>query len=389
LAHVLVLDGDTRQALPVMQALRSRGHFVTVACESRISVGWFSRYPNQRVLLPSAESSPDAFAEGLLDLVRRGSFDVLMPLFDICAHCVADQKPALEEHTRVALVDRDVFMLARDKANTMRICQENGIPCPRTWFPEEQDLEAIREAVSYPVLVKPRVAHGAMGITRVDRPEDLAGAHERVAADYGPCIIQEFIPHDDVQYKAQFFRDGEGELRAAVVFSKLRYFPIGGGTSSINRTVEREDIVESGRRLLDATNWRGYADLDYIQDPRDGVAKVMEINPRVTGSVKIAFEAGVDFADLMVRFALGEPLPTHRGYRVGVTMRYLPLDVLWFLYSPDRFRAQPSWFRFWGEDLCYQVLSWRDPAPFLAILVAGVRKLLSPKIRAAKLGGIN
>ena len=75
-----------------------------------------------------------------------------------------------------------------------------------------------------------------------------------------------------------------------------------------------------------------------------------------------------------------------REYRVGITMRYLPLDILWFLYSPDRFRARPSWFRFFGRDLCYQVLSLRDPGPFLAIGLSGLRRLLSPRVRAEKLG---
>ena len=386
MARILVLDGDARQSLPVMRALRAGGHEVTVACESRLSVGWMSRYPHRRVRLPSPEHAPEAFVERLLELVRGADYDLVMPLFDLCGHLVAEHKATLEAHSRVALVDHDVFMLARDKANTMRLCQEHGVPCPRTWFPESQPIESLRDEVSYPVLVKPRISHGAVGIARVTEPAQLASTYEQVAAKYGPCIVQEFVPQDDIQYKAQLLRDKEGLIRAAVVFNKLRYFPIGGGTSSINQTVAREDIVQSGTRLLEAMQWVGYADIDYIQDPRDGVAKVMEMNPRVTGSAKIAFEAGVDFADLMVRLYLGQPLPTYREYRVGVTMRYLPLDILWFLYSPERFRARPSWFKFFGRDLCYQVLSLRDPGPFLAIALGGLRRLMSPRVRAEKLG---
>lgn len=385
MANVLVLDGDTRQALPIMRALRSGGHRITVACESRLGMGWLSRFPNRRVLVPSAEKAPEAFVRAVIDLVRRGHYDVTLPLFDLCAHLVAAHKSELEHYTRVPLPDLDVFMLARDKANTMRICQERGVPCPRTWFPSTQAIDSIAAQATWPVLVKPRIAHGAMGIRRAYDAAGLAEAHAKSTQEYGPSIVQEFIPQSDVQYKAQLFRDRDGSYKAGVVFNKLRYFPVTGGTSSANMTVEREDILRSCRRLLDAMNWTSYADVDLIQDPRDGVAKVMEVNPRVTGSVKIAFVAGVDFSDLLVRFALGQPLPSYERYRLGVTMRYLPLDILWFLYSPDRFRAKPSWFKFFGRDLCEQVFTLDDPAPFLGLALGGIGQLLSPKVRAAKL----
>ena len=385
MASVLVLDGDRRQALPVMRALRAGGHRITVACESRLGMGWLSRLPHRRVLVPSAEKEPAAFVSALLKLLRREPHDVTIPLFDLCAHLIAKHKPALERHTRVPLVDLDVFMLARDKASTMRICQEHGVPCPRTWFPEEQPIKAIARDVTWPALVKPRISHGAMGIRRAHDAAGLAEVYSKTVEEYGPSIVQEFIPQTDLQYKAQLFRDRDGSYKAGVVFNKLRYFPVTGGTSSANTTVQREDILESCRRLLDAMSWTSYADVDLIQDPRDGVAKVMEVNPRVTGSVKIAFVAGVDFADLLVRYALGQPLPSYEQYRVGVTMRYLPLDILWFLYSPDRFRAKPSWFRFWGRDLCEQVLTVDDPFPFFGLFVGGLARLMSPKVRAAKL----
>lgn len=385
MARVLILDGDTRQSLPVMRALRKGGHKITAACESRLGLGWLSRYSDRGVLVPSPTHQPNAFLEAVLRLLRRDPHDVTIPLFDLSAHVVSRYEEELAKYTNVPLPSHRVFMLARDKAHTMRLCQENHLPCPRTFFPDDQTIEEIRDQADYPLLVKPRIGHGAAGIRRADAPADLAAAYEQVTAQYGPAIVQEFIPQTETQYKAQLFRDRDGTIRAQVVFNKLRYFPVTGGTSSINCTVRRDDILETSRRLLHVMDWTSYADVDLIQDPRDGTAKVMEINPRVTGSVKIAFEAGIDFADLLVRFALGQPLPSYDNYRVGIYMRYIPLDVLWFIYSPDRFRARPSWFKFWGNDLCYQVLSMDDPAPFLGLVVGGIKKLMSSKVRAEKL----
>ena len=383
-SRILVLDGDTRQSLPVMRALRKAGHHVTVACESRLSVGWFSRLPHRRVLLPPP-SRPAEFADALERLVSAGDYDVTIPLFDLIATLVVEHRERLDPHTSIPLPPGEIFALARDKAATMKICAAHDIPAPRTFHPDEEPVAEIAERLSYPALVKPSVGHGAIGIAPVRSGDDLAPVLAAARKAHGPCLLQEFIPHTGLQYKAQLFRDESGGYHAGIVFSKIRFFPVTGGTSSLNCTVDRPDVLETCRRLLDAMGWIGYADVDLIEDPRDGQVKVMEVNPRVTGSVKIAFAAGIDFSDLLVCQALGREYRGYPGDGTKIYMRYLPLDILWFLYSPERFRARPSWFRFWGRDLCYQVLSPSDPGPFLALGLSGLARLAKPSVRESKL----
>jgi predicted ATP-grasp superfamily ATP-dependent carboligase len=205
-----------------------------------------------------------------------------------------------------------------------------------------------------------------------------------VVARYGPCTIQEFIPQTDLQYKAQFFLDRQGEVKAYVVYNKIRHFPLDGGVSTLNCTVQRDDIVAMGVSLLKAMQWYSYADIDLIADPRDGRAKILEVNPRITGSVKICFEAGVDFADLLVNFALGREVPQVDGYQLGVYLRHPGLDLLWFLQSKNRFKANPSWFWFVGKNLKYEVLSISDPGPTLAYALANLRDLTNAEARRYK-----
>jgi D-aspartate ligase len=311
---------------------------------------------------------------------------VTIPLFDHTATVASRHKPELSRYTRIPIPDYEVFRLARDKRETMRMCQRAGVPHPATYDPREEPLEAIAGKVGLPCIVKPNVGHGAIGIRRVAAARDLPRIYDQVCRDYGPACVQEWVPQTGMQYKAQVFRGRDGRIHAAVVFNKVRYFPVTGGTSSLNMTVDRPDIVADCCRLLEAMHWESHADVDLIEDPRDSRVKVMEINPRVTGSIKIAFVAGVDFADLLVRLALGQELPTYEHYRVGIQMRYMPLDILWFLHSPDRWRARPSWFRFWGRDLCYQEGSWDDPLPVVAGFLAGAVKYLDPQFRKSKRG---
>src|SRR5262245_2564238 len=107
-------------------------------------------------------------------------------------------------------------------------------------------------------------------------------------------------------------------------------------------------------------------DCDFIEDPRDGTPKLMEINPRFTRSIKICVLAGIDFPYLLYRLAVGKPFPSVLEYKVGVFLRYLPADIMWFMKSQNRFTTQPSFFWFWGKNLRDELLSLSDPGPTLA-----------------------
>jgi ABC-type dipeptide/oligopeptide/nickel transport system ATPase component len=132
------------------------------------------------------------------------------------------------------------------------------------------------------------------------------------------------------------------------------------------------DIAADSIKLLQTIGWRGYGDVDLIEDPRDGVAKVMEINPRITASVKVCFAAGVDFARQIIEHALGLPVTAYPHYRAGIQLRYMHTDLLWFIQSPDRFRTRPSWFKF--TSTVDQIFSLRDPWPWFTYTLQGFKK---------------
>lgn len=382
---VLVLDGEMQSSWAIIESLSKRGITVGAGSESRLAMSFFSRHVRERWIYPSPAASSSRFIEKLLSIVRKGKYDIVLPILDVTTQVVVKHKDLLSQETRVPIVGYETFMKCRDKSQTMRIAQRENIPCPKTYFPDEESIEKLREKMSYPILIKPCVSHGARGIKRVNENGELIPAYETVKREYGACIFQEYIPHSSLQYKAQFFLDKNGDLKAAIVFSKIRYYPVSGGTSTINCTVKRNDIVQNGLRLLRKMNWYGYADIDLIQDPRDGIAKIMEVNPRVTGSVKIALTAGVDFAYMLYKLATDEEVPSYCNYKTGVYLRYLPLDILWFLESPYRFHAQPSFFKFFGRNIHYQTLSLSDPGPAVGYILRHIAALLSSQGRKDRL----
>ena len=201
---------------------------------------------------------------------------------------------------------------------------------------------------------------------------DLRKHFEACVEKFGGMVVQEYIPQTGTQYKCEVFIDGNGEVKSAHVFDKTRWYPIDGGSTCCSTSVDRPDIVKSCIELLKALNWKGYGDVDLIEDPRDGIAKVMEINPRITASVKVCIKSGVDFARQIVEYETGREVTDYNEYEKGVCLRYMHTDLLWFIESPNRFKSKPSWFSW--KRTCDQIWSIKDPLPWFTYTLQGFAK---------------
>ena len=143
--------------------------------------------------------------------------------------------------------------------------------------------------------------------------------------------------------------------------------------------------VEDVWNYLKEIKWRGFADFDIIEDPRDNSFKIMEINPRIPACIKSTVAAGIDWGEAIVNEALDQPVSAY-NYREGVALRYLGFDVLWFLKSENRFKAKPSWFEFFGKNVSYEDIDITDIKSFVMGTYGNIKKLLDPNFRAAKSG---
>ena len=383
---VLLLDGHTVQVLPVSKGLVEKGYNVTILCEEKLSFGWVSRYPDTKVLCPSASKDPRSFLDFLEEYLKVNSFDVVIPLFNDSAELLSEYKKRFVDYTRVSIPDYTTFIKGHDKHLTMAIAKKVDVAHPRTMDLEANTLSEAATYCGFPSLIKPNIAAGARGITRVDSLDELEKLFPEIRNEFGPSTLQEFIPQTGFQYKCQMFRDRNGKIKGATVQKKYRYFPITGGSTSCSEIVELDDIVAASKKVLDEIGWVGFADFDYIEDPRDKQYKIMEINPRMPASVKSCFVAGVNFSEMIVLEALGKEVPSYTA-KPGIILKYMSLEILWFIFSSnkERFSTKPNWFHFFGKNICYEDGSIDDPLPMLAGFLLGIKKYLNPNFRKSKL----
>jgi predicted ATP-grasp superfamily ATP-dependent carboligase len=184
-----------------------------------------------------------------------------------------------------------------------------------------------------------------------------------------------------MQYKAEIILDKNKKVLASGVYDKPRFYPPEGGSSTLNSTVDRPDIIQLAVDFLSGIEWMGMGDCDIIVDPADGVPKLMEVNPRFTRSIKVLIVAGLEYPWLLYRLALGLPCEPQYDYIKGLYLRYFISDCVWFLRSKDRFRAKPSWFKFFGRNMHEELFSWSDPLPSFVFTLSMFLRLFSAKER--------
>ena len=382
---ILLLDGDTVQVLPVAKSLRKHGYHVTIFCEVKLSYGWMSRFPHKRVMSPSANKNPKEYFNFLVNHIKYNKYDVVIPLFDDTAGILGENKVVLSKYSKIAVPDYDIYMQGHDKNLTKKNKKKINIPHPKTI---DLEMNSLVDAVKYcglPSLIKPNIGAGAKGITRVNTLEELKSIYPKIKKDFGASTLQEFIPQTGDQFKCQIFRDVDGTIKGATTFIKHRYFPIHGGTTSCGEIVDIPELVDYATKVANEIGWVGFADFDSIQDSRDNEYKLMEINARITGSIRAGIDSGVDYAKMIVQQELGNEVSSYTS-TPGFVLRQLSLDVMWFLSSSnkDRFSAKPSWFQFYGKNVHYQDGEWSDPLPMLAGFLSGAMKLINPNFRKSK-----
>lgn len=376
---VLVLEGYARQSLALVKAFNQLGCEVSALCGSILDVCYNSRYTANKILGICDRERVEETTEQIRKLIKTQKYDMVVPTVDFTAAILSEHKEEFSQYTKIMSNDWDVYQIAGDKNKTMAVCAEINVPHPITVQNVESLNSVINSGIKFPIVVKPCTGYGAIGFKKIDNIAELKKLFTDEKENFSDYVFQEFIPQTDIQYECAMFVDGNNEVKTSLVFSKNRWFPVNGGSSTLNITVERPDIVESCSKLLQAINWRGAADIDLIQDPRDGKAKIMEINPRVSGSVKITFVAGVDQARQMLEYCFDKPVTAYNKYVVGQRLRCSQTDFLWFLKSSERFKSKPSWFS--NKNTKDQIFDISDPLPWFTF---SIQKILQLKTEMGK-----
>jgi predicted ATP-grasp superfamily ATP-dependent carboligase len=340
--------------------------------------------------------------------IKKNQYECLYPMEEETLLLLAQHQSEISRYTYLLIPDAQKIEFVRDKGNLLRFAEAHGIPIPKTLYdpptPEPckvqgfgpvpnvvqdspasnvvQGLASQLDSIPIPAVIKPRISSGSFGIAYVKKREDLIPLYQKIHVRYPFPVIQERIPDGGGTFGFSALLDHASRVKAAFVHKKLRMYPVQGGPSTLREGVDHPQIMELGLSLLRALKWVGVAMAEFKVDPRDGIPKLMEINPRFWGSLHLAIISGVDFPYLILKMARGDPFDPVLNYTLGRRCRWLLFgDILHFLDNPHRFHLQPSFFRFFAPDTSYDIISKEDPLPVLGSMATFFTFLYDPEMK--------
>ena len=362
---VLIFGSGGRQALPMSKGFFDLGCNVTAYCESRLDTGYLTKYKHNKILFDKQNALGESFFEYGTRFIKSGSYDLVIPMSDNGAAFLSKNKKYLSQYAKIAVNDWDRFKVVIDKNQTMKVCQENKIPAPKTIISDNPLLDFNEAEISYPLVVKPRIACGSIGFNIVENRQNLEKAFTE--NHQGALLIQEYIPKEGGQFEAEIFIDKQGIIKSCVISKAERIFPLDGGSPVLSKSMMIDSIKESAGRLAKALNWIGYLDIDLIYDTRDCEYKIIEANPRIGADVKLDYISGVDIARLIIENEFFEKVSDMTEYTEGKSVVCGVTDILWFIKNKNRFNSKPSWFK--RNGFVDAVFDLKDIKPFVGFCI--------------------
>lgn len=342
---VVVTDdgaGHGRSALAAVRALAAAGYRPAVARSGPWSLAASSRW-----CVRTYDAGPverDGYAGELARIARETEALAVMPSSDAAL---------------LGLGAPVVHLL--DKSRLVSAARDADLPMPETRvFDGGDSLRTAADELPYPIVVK--LAISRVPARKVTGPDELAD----VAAVRGPLLVQPFI---DAPLWAVGGVVWNGRLVAAVHQRYVRTWPLDCGTASAALTIAPDPAVEERLvRLLE-----GY---DGIFQAQFTGAYLLDLNPRVYGSMPLAVAAGVNLPAILCDLLSGRDVKLVRG-RDGAAYRWVEGDVRALLGLVRRKELGPAAaLRSLRprRGSAHSVLSLRDPKPFLARMRYAARR---------------
>lgn len=369
-AFVLTHESDPRRRVPgislialaLTRSLGRQGIPVVRLHPNGLDRSLGSRYCSGVEICPDFYASEDALVRYLLALESRyPGRRVLIPASDDCAWFVARHHATLSRVFAVLAPGAEVMDKILDKQRQYACARDLGIPIPETWFPRSQEemLKLAPELSGYPYVIKPIVAHawrlasqksvsqGRKGVA-ANTPEALLARYDELARGETRVMVQEVIGGaDDRLLTFIAYCNADGEPVAWCIRKKLRQFPVDFGYCTLTVSCHDATVLDQSLRLLRGLRFHGLCGVEWKLDPRTGICKLIEVNPRAVNTIGIAAACGVDLPAIAVLDKLGErPALAPPEWRDGIK---------WINFEQDFWAARTLWRR--GQ---LTLAGWRD-----------------------------
>jgi predicted ATP-grasp superfamily ATP-dependent carboligase len=356
-SKILVTDGLNKNTLAILRSIgKSNCINITSPLSKVLTLGFYSKYCNKVHVIKYNSNDIDSYANKLLDILIKDKYDLLIPVGLTSCLAVTKHKDKFEKLTNIIVPEWNSMQIASNKDRTMSFAKDLGIPIPQTTvLYSESDLDKIKK---YPIVIKSSDESGGF-VEYCNNEKELYEKYVQLKSISSTNIIaQEYIIGFGCGFYGVYHN---GKMISHFLHKRVKEFPITGGASAVAESYYDERLYNYGKKLCDTLNWNGPIMVEFKYDSQNDDYKLIEINPKLWGSLDLTIEAGINVPDILVNLAL---------YNKEPSSEYTYIKYRWLF--PDEFKVLISDFSY---KKLYEFFSktkdtktnfyWRDPLPFI------------------------
>ncbi|PYT18462.1 MAG: hypothetical protein DMG59_04365 [Acidobacteria bacterium] len=383
---VLILRSVHHGGLAIARSLGRLGVPVYVLDSNSHAPSFSSRYCRGKFVwdidLAPAHDTVD-FLVGIARKLRRRP--ILIPTTDHGALLVADHGNALRPWFLFPDLPGPLAQSLYRKKDMHFVARTAGIPTPEAFFPQsKQDLLNFADSARFPIMVKAiddrsTRRRGLRTKVIARNKQELIEVYDTIEDPRAPnLMLQEYIPGgEDGNWMFNGYFDENSTCLFGLTGKKIRQFPTYTGPTSLGVCLPNPVVDQMTRDFMKTISYRGILDIGYRWDARDGLYKVLDVNPRIGSTFRLfVSDTGMDVARALYFNMTGQPLPAPGGAVLGRKWMVEDFDMLAsFGYWRDRKLAAADWIRSFRGLQESAFFCRDDPRPILTACINDVREL--------------
>lgn len=281
--NILVFPCGSEIGLEIHAALRYAKDIRLFGASSVSDHGEFA-YVRYRQI--SAQAGSGDLVGQLNALIDEWDIDLVVPAHDSVIPLLASAGTQL--HAPAMVPDPDTAAVCRDKRLTYARLEPLGFVPATVPYPAD----------AYPVFAKPAIGQGSQGAERVDD----AGRHRQLLDSGTGYVVNEYLPGEE--YTVDCISGADGLLLHAAPRRRTR---VKSGISVRTEPVPPDAGLDAmARAIAGELRLRGAW---FFQARRDaaGRPKLLEVAPRIAGSMGLSRARGINYPLLGIHAHLGRP----------------------------------------------------------------------------------
>jgi len=318
--NILMTGAGAPGAAGILKCLHSNPEIKVIAADANPNAT--GRWLNEEFeKIPLAQDKN--FIEQLLSICERRIIHVVLPLVTKELIPLAQNKKKFEgQETKVLVSNVDSLEIANNKSRLYQFLEWRGIDVPKYKVVEniEQFKDAVEEmgASEKRVCFKPSVSNGSRGFRIIANDMDeydllfnqkpsstyiLFGDAKRILASkpFPELLVAEYLPGEE--YSVDCVAD-HGEVK--LIVPRLRTKMI-NGISVEGEFVNDKSIITYCSEIIKELQLHGNIGIQ-LKRSSEGRPLIIEINPRVQGTIVAGLGAGVNLPMLAIKQELGLPI---------------------------------------------------------------------------------